>query len=161
MTKEERKRVIERLEAISECNYKSLHSECLMDCENCGLGYMIGTNEEYAETISFALTVLKQEPCEDTVSRKELVEWLEHIQPKDGKELGVLFEVREHVKQMQPVTPAREHGEWMLEYDSPIATFYRCSVCGRKLTLLKGYKHLNLNDYPYCHCGADMRKEQK
>ncbi len=247
MTKEERKRVIERLEAISECNYKSLHSECLMDCENCGLGYMIGTNKEYAETISLVLAVLKQEPCEDaisrkslldatfnknsawnaitnasgenleeiisslpsvtpklsecedaisrkavadimnrqrfgidkiswdiikeklealpsvtpqpivcedTVSRKDLVEWLENIQPMDGKELGVLFDVREHVKKMQPTVSARELGEWVFEYDNHIAKFYHCSVCGRRLTVLTEH---SLSEYPYCHCGADMR----
>ena len=57
--------------------------------------------------------ILEQESFEDAISRKALTEWLESIQPADGKELGVLFDVREHVKKMQPVTPTKEHGEWI------------------------------------------------
>lgn len=89
MTKEEREKAIENLEF----------------CVACGIRPSVKTSE-------LAIEALKQEPCEDAISRKELVEWLENIQPMDGKELGVLFDVRGHVKKMQPVTPTRKHGEW-------------------------------------------------
>ena len=36
--------------------------------------------------------------------------------------------------------------------------FYTCSECGRSINIICGE---SLADYPYCHCGADMRGEQK
>ena len=31
---------------------------------------------------------------------------------------------------------------------------YRCSVCGREIM---SATKVNIEKYPYCHCGADMR----
>ena len=33
---------------------------------------------------------------------------------------------------------------------------YQCSVCGRSVHLDTEVEDINL-DYPFCHCGADMR----
>lgn len=33
---------------------------------------------------------------------------------------------------------------------------YRCSVCGREIM---SATKVNIEKYPYCHCGADMRGE--
>ena len=35
--------------------------------------------------------------------------------------------------------------------------FYSCSICGRMVNIICG---AHLEDYPFCHCGADMRGEQ-
>lgn len=50
-----------------------------------------------------------------------------------------------------------ERGEWKLEFTLDDTNFYRCSVCDRQETLLA--KESTLEFFPYCHCGADMRKE--
>lgn len=53
-------------------------------------------------------------------------------------------------------------GEWIkvkeermsIDMSGEIATRYKCSKCGRTITILPS----KLVDYPFCHCGADMRK---
>ena len=35
--------------------------------------------------------------------------------------------------------------------------FYACSECGRLINIIC---NAHLEDYPFCHCGADMRGEQ-
>lgn len=103
MTQEERKKAIRKLTEIKNNYERSL---------NLNTDFSKDDSEDELYALELAIRALEQEPCEDTISRKELVEWLENIQPMDGKELGVLFDVREHVKKMQPVAPTREHGEW-------------------------------------------------
>lgn len=47
----------------------------------------------------------------------------------------------------------RPKGEWLYEYDD----FYHCSRCGH--VICTEWDNLSLNkDFPFCHCGADMRK---
>ncbi len=53
-------------------------------------------------------------------------------------------------------------GEWIkvkeermsIDMSGEIVTRYKCSICGRYIVTLPS----KLADYPFCHCGADMRK---
>jgi ribosomal protein S27E len=48
-------------------------------------------------------------------------------------------------------------GEWI-----DIGTWsnsYKCSVCGRTLINITDGKNNVSKHYPFCHCGADMRKK--
>lgn len=46
----------------------------------------------------------------------------------------------------------RPEGKWIYEYDD----FYHCSICGR--VICTEWDKLSLkNDFPFCHCGADMK----
>lgn len=68
---------------------------------------------------------------EDYIGRKELVEWLKNIQPKDGKELGVLFDIMEHVKNMQGVMPEQKkckNCKWW-SGDDDDSGFGYCQAC--------------------------------
>lgn len=51
---------------------------------------------------------------------------------------------------------SRPRGEWIeqgyLEY--------KCSVCGRHILLEDHWTNIT-KDYPFCHCGADMRDDSK
>lgn len=49
----------------------------------------------------------------------------------------------------------RPRGKWILQYRCLEGDFYTCSQCKRMI--LVDPKE-SLSDYPYCHCGADMRK---
>ena len=55
----------------------------------------------------------------------------------------------------------RPSGEWIeLETNPPDFfdhRFYICSKCGRQIDVMTPEE--TLYDYPYCHCGAYMRKE--
>lgn len=62
---------------------------------------------------------------------------------------------------VETVKNERSQGEWIEVYRSEIThnmagevlTFYRCSKCDRTLSIYPSM----LTDYPFCHCGADMR----
>ena len=57
---------------------------------------------------------------------------------------------------------ARPTGEWEeIESSCDIGhRFYHCSVCHRFLDVMTADGE-TLEDYPFCHCGADMRKQSE
>ena len=88
--------------------------------------YVTITKSKDYDALRTAREVLEQAPCDDAISRQELINWIESIQPMDGKELGVLFDVREHVKKLPSVVPTQKMGRW--EQVSPHN--FKCSNCG-------------------------------
>lgn len=71
----------------------------------------------------------------------------------------IRFKLFEEIMKKQPTADVREnvHGEWI-----PTGQYshsYKCSVCGRTLfNITDGVKNVSKN-YPFCHCGADMKGE--
>ena len=63
------------------------------------------------------------------------------------------------LKGVPSAQPERQKGEW-IEIASSNHT-YKCSVCGRLLVNITDGKNTVAKNYPYCHCGADMRGEQE
>ena len=57
-----------------------------------------------------------------------------------------------------PTIEERKKGKWIKRdsYDRR-DNFYACSECGRLINIIC---NAHLEDYPYCHCGADMRGEE-
>ena len=52
----------------------------------------------------------------------------------------------------------RPKGKWKLSAISEIGKdWYKCSVCGREIHTIEKM----LKEYPFCHCGADMRNGVK
>ena len=45
------------------------------------------------------------------------------------------------------------HGRWEQVQRWATKAKYRCSVCGREIT---SAVKVNIEKYPYCHCGAEM-----
>lgn len=56
-----------------------------------------------------------------------------------------------------PTIEERKKGEW-IEILSSNHT-YKCSVCGRFLVNITDGKNKVAKNYPFCHCGADMRNK--
>ena len=55
----------------------------------------------------------------------------------------------------------RPKGKWEFYEEDPNdddMAYYKCSVCGR---LIHAKEVKLLKNYPFCHCGADMRTEDK
>lgn len=52
----------------------------------------------------------------------------------------------------------RSHGRWVFKDLHNGKTWYECSICGRKIHV--GDK-VQLSDFPFCHCGADMRGDEE
>ena len=51
----------------------------------------------------------------------------------------------------------RPQGKWEFYEDDPNdddMAYYKCSMCGR---LIRAKEVKLLKNYPFCHCGADMR----
>jgi len=61
-------------------------------------------------------------------------------------------------KAVEALKAERPHGEWIENKGKDIRDhFYTCSICGRTINVICGE---TLKDYPFCHCGADMRGEE-
>jgi len=54
--------------------------------------------------------------------------------------------------------PEQKTGRW-IELTNTNHT-YVCSVCGRMLVNITDGKNVVSKNYPFCHCGADMRGEK-
>jgi len=54
----------------------------------------------------------------------------------------------------------RPQGEWINAYEGDLyyTTVYKCSKCGRKVKI--EYPDV-ISNYPFCHCGADMRGKEE
>lgn len=55
------------------------------------------------------------------------------------------------------IEPERKMGKWITYTKGSVVTAYKCSECGRTVRDDTGYDVAK--DYPFCHCGADMRGE--
>ena len=93
----------------------------------------------------------------DLISRQAAIDatWFE---PSYTDPLNVLTEVRDRLKALPSAQPERIKGHWV-EIASSNHT-YKCSVCGRLLVNITDGKNNVAKNYPYCHCGANMRGEQ-
>ena len=66
------------------------------------------------------------------------------------------------IQNLQPspsTQPERKTGKWIISNTNSKVTTYKCSECGRIVHDDTGYDVSK--DYPYCHCGADMRGKQE
>ena len=54
----------------------------------------------------------------------------------------------------------RPKGRWVEAPNKIWSHEFKCSCCGRSVYTMIGEKGVT-NWYPYCHCGADMRGEEK
>ena len=61
------------------------------------------------------------------------------------------------IEKLPAAQPERKKGEWI--EISLISHSYKCSECGRLLVNITDGKNNVARNYPYCHCGADMRGE--
>ena len=82
--------------------------------------------------------------------------YLNSLNPsRDGKEctrihwlIGILSNA--------PTIEERKKGKW-IQFPNHMA--YKCSECGRVIQTADGQRNVSKH-YPFCHCGADMRKEE-
>ena len=110
----------------------------------------IGEKEDYT---GVAIQALEQE-CEDAVSRRAVLDKAWDV-PYDGKYIQVV-DVGD-IKDLPPVTPAREKGKWINRSSTSCGIRYvasECSCCHKK-TFFDCDELL----YRYCpNCGAKMEE---
>lgn len=115
------------------------------------------------EDVEQAIETLKQELCEDCISKsqalKEMEESAKH-HANDSREEALLRRDRDIIRALPPVKPQEPRkGHWIYQtsddYLGELNRYYECSECGRTVGDTVGDIY---TEYPYCHCGAKMVK---
>jgi len=120
--------------------------------------------ESYEEAIKTVTEVLKQDSCEDCISRQAAINAI-FAEPlyKPGMKKRYAEEampaIFEKIKALPPVTPQLKIGRWIIVDKGLIVTSYKCSECGKTVRDDTGYNVTK--DYPYCHCGAKMQEMEE
>lgn len=108
----------------------------------------------------------KQEPCDDAVSRQEVLDTISELNAisfyeaqEDSKEC--YHEIRQAVEKLQPITPQRKMGRWILS-----GGYWRCSECKEKALLKLDKSKGGCREYEpvrskHCpSCGIEMQESE-
>lgn len=132
----------------------------LKECRERKLKYTFYTLNEYQAATDMAIKALEQEPCEDAISRAEVLDLIDSEDPN--------YEVRhfkEDVECLLPVTPQPKTGRWeFVQYDgNPNIGNWHCSEC-RSVVIecVNKEEKSGIPLYKYCpQCGARMVETQE
>jgi hypothetical protein len=116
------------------------------------------------------IKLFEQEPCEDTISRQAVLDYIYNDlglgDEENGKDVERQMELErsyKYVKSLSSVTPQPKTGYWIVKITFPTKLYdeylkeYECSECYRRIRCTES----QLVNYPYCHCGAKMADEQE
>lgn len=130
--------------------------------QRCAINYL---NELKASTsgyavnwLDIAIKALEQQPCEDCISREDILEFLkgfEILHNHDELRSNLIY----GIMNMPPVTPQPKMGRWeYVQYDNnPNIGNWHCSECRGICTEM----HSIEDAYNYCpNCGAKMEAEE-
>lgn len=122
---------------------KILRANVMVACDTSDkVGYDTPLSKAIEQALEMSIKALEQEPCEDCVSRKRLMDNYNGVETPVGYRKVVDFEV---IKNMQSVTPTRKKGKWI---KSNIGGAKVCSIC---------LAHMGLSNFKYCpNCGSEM-----
>ncbi len=111
----ERKRAIKVIDDV-KFQFQSSIDEVDVD-EDCREAYE--DNKEVVEALDMAIKLLKQEPCEDAISRQAVHDWIKENTEYDEDHCDYFFVMRSSVMhkdidELTSVTPKRGQIEWFL-----------------------------------------------
>jgi len=136
MTNEEAKSCIGTIEMLQRLAYNIHGVMDVIDADNCNK----------------IIKSLEQEPCENCISRRAVLEWLinkDIIKTKNQEE-----NARKELANLPPVTPQPKVGEWTKTYepnDAEPFILWKCECCGLSERIKTHY----------CpNCGAKMIEPQ-
>ena len=100
----------------------------------------------------------------DCISRQAALETIRTMQTYKlfaGDDMLLIdqAEAQTELMMLPSAKPVHKTGRW-IEMSSTNHT-YKCSVCGRLLVNITDGKNNVAKNYPYCHCGADMRPTER
>ena len=109
------------------------------------------------EALEMAIKALKQESCEDCISRQAVLDVIERKQLK-GDAIS-------EFEKLPSVEAEPKKGYWILNDNQGMHAVgyltYHCSECGREIYSKYHGKISLLEECPYCQCGAKMAEMQK
>lgn len=102
-----------------------------------------------ADALEMAIKALEQEPCEDVVSRKAVLDKAWDV-PYEGRYIQVV-DVGD-IEELPPVTPSHKKGKWVKVTNNRGG--HECNICHAYApSYQNGYEHLSR----FCpNCGAKM-----
>lgn len=119
------------------------------------------TEEKCKEAVEMATKALKQDPCEDEVSRLSLINKLEILMDMYGNDF--YWVVRKIIDAEPSVQPKQRMGRWIEDNDeiySPNHDVWVCSECGNPFILWESKP--KENNFNYCpNCGAKMQEVEE
>ena len=105
-----------------------------------------------------AIEALKQEPCDDCISREEVLAILGRESRLWGNNYEDWTVAKQEIKEMPSVTPKPKTGHWIAQDIHNCHTDFKCSECG----YIHSFMHLYgkpTADYTYCpNCGSRMER---
>ena len=131
--------------------------EAIMELKRFSGTTQLRLSANFWEALNMAIKALEQEPCEDAVSRRAVLNTLDSTdkfldETRTVESYKTLLE--ECYKNLPPVTPARPKGHWIYGYTFPDGQYRKCSVCKELVKVVAG-------DGNFCgHCGAKMESEE-
>lgn len=122
---------------------------------------------ENEDVFNYIIKVLKQEPCDDSISREKVLKEILRLWNSTGDKDYCMETLRDFVSELPPVTPTHKKGKWIMPdkyYDKNI--WRKCSVCNthfekyNKYISFSGAVTYTEQIANYCKvCGAEMECE--
>ena len=113
--------------------------------------------EPYEEAIKTVTELLKQQPCEDYISRQAVLE----MQTNYVEDIGAtsFWQMRDDIRNLPPVIPQPKIGHWITQWNvTHQKEYYCCSECREKFSY-DGETGIEMNNYNFCpNCGAKMEE---
>lgn len=163
MTIAERKNMLKHFIICLKCRVRG--KNCVVDCPT---QYDAGNMGEIIENLESISKILEQEPCEDAVSRKAVLEVIDDCNSDGLKGIFCSYDdgerFKEYIKELPSVTPQPKTGHWIEgRSDNPNIHNILCSRC------FEGYPskgHANSQHtkekFKWCpNCGAYMIGESE
>ena len=133
----------------------------LDDCQDCpeNKDGECMTESHCFEVKQMAINALKQEPCEDAVSRQAVLDAISRIGlfKSDTREVQAVAECLRAAEKLPFVMPTRPKGQWIGIDEEPHED-YECGRCGYVCSTFTANIKPS-EEYKYCpNCGAEMKE---
>ena len=165
MADKEKENAIDYFSNILKCEELTNKGACKYSCDECDFSTQYMQSEEYMKYIRAALEALKQEPCEDVISRKAVKDAVEnvivgYIPILTGSLQKIPLELAKAINKVPNVTPTQETSEWIYSehgnWSQVCVARVKCKKCGYKRTRLQG------DILKFCpNCGAKIKGTNK
>ena len=116
-------------------------------------------NQAAFEAFDMAIKALEQQPCEDTISRRAAIDFIDAghlVNPNEPRWSD--NEVVNFLKSRPSAQPERKKGKWIYGEDEYGIDGYHCDKCGFFVPWDYAHTFINyIEDYNFCpYCGAEM-----
>lgn len=119
--------------------------------------------------LDIAIKALEQEPCEDAISRTEVLKavefenkWLFGTERHYSDIVVAFCGLKDRINKLPPVSVAEKTGRWITQWNpAHQKEYYYCSECREEYSY-DGETGIKMDNYKYCpNCGARMAESEE